>query len=316
MSDPVQRLRRALTAAGIDRDQPLTRVATFSNEVWLGDAIAVRINHGELIGGAPERLLREAVIAARVPPEARYPPIISAGFDVDLDASWLITRRVPGIQLGRAWGTMSPHDRECAIHQLAGALDALHATAADGISDDIEGPHTLPIDPLLALIDRVIDASKDPALLHDVAAFVRERWRVFDRAPPVLAHGDPHLENVLWDGANVTALLDLEWARTSFRECDLEILLSVADHPALFAAEDYEHSVCAADYADIPRWLAAAMPAWFSSPDIIDRLDLLHVSRTLGLLVDAPGSSIRRIHLRAALTGATPFRRQLSDILR
>jgi aminoglycoside phosphotransferase (APT) family kinase protein len=315
VSDPAQRLRRAVATAGLDPDQPFTPVATFSNEVWLGDAIAVRINHGELVGGDPARMLREAAIAARLPPEARYPPILAAGADPDLDAAWLITRRVPGTQLGRAWQTMSPRDRERAIRQLAEALDALHATPTDGLSDDIEGPHTLPLDALLALVDRAIDQGEDPALLHELAAFVRERWRVFEGAPLVLAHGDPHLENVLWDGVNVTALLDLEWSRAAFRECDLEILLSIADHPALFAAQDYEHTVRAADYTDIPRWLAVAMPAWFSHPDLLDRLDLLHVSRTLGALVDAPGFPIRIAHLRAVLAGHSPFGEQLSAIV-
>jgi hypothetical protein len=43
---------------------------------------------------------------------------------------------------------------------------------------------------------------------------------------------------------------------------------------------------------------------------------MLHVSCTLGALVDMPGPAIRRRHLRAALAGATPFRRQLSAIVR
>jgi glyoxylase-like metal-dependent hydrolase (beta-lactamase superfamily II) len=45
-------------------------------------------------------------------------------------------------------------------------------------------------------------------------------------------------------------------------------------------------------------------------------LDVLHVSRTLGALVDMPGSAIHRRHLRAAPAGATPFRRELSAIVR
>ena len=84
----------------------------------------------------------------------------------------------------------------------------------------------------------------------------------------------------------------------------------------LFAAADDEREVDAADYAAIPRWLAAAAPAWFSPPELLDRLDVLHVSRTLGALVEMPGSAIRSRHLRAALAGATPFRRQLSAIVR
>lgn len=290
-------LRRVLAAAGLDPALAMTRARGDANEVWLGDELVVRINDRD-----PGRLAREAQIIARVAPEARVPAIVSAG------AGWMVMRRAPGIDLGRAWGAMSDGERERAIGQLAEALAALHATPLAGIPDGVEPPHTLPLAPLLALADQAIAAGGDRALYEDAAAFVRERWDAFDLSERVLAHGDPHLENVLWDGRDVSALLDLEWARAGWRECDLEILLAIADHPALFAAADYEAAIDPATYDPIALWLCRARPDWFAAPRLLDRLEVLHVSRTLGFLADAPAAPVRVAHLRAVLAGTSFIR--------
>jgi hypothetical protein len=184
------------------------------------------------------------------------------------EIEWLITRRVRCAALLGAWPAMSARERERATRQLAAALRAFHAAPADGLDGDFEPPHTPPLVPLLEL-------ARDP----EVEAFVRARWPVFDDRNVGLVHGDPHLESVLWDGEQIW-LIDLEWSRRSWLECDLEILLSVADHPTLFAAADYE---VIGDHREMPRWLRDEYPAWFAHPRLRERLELLFVSRTLGL---------------------------------
>jgi aminoglycoside phosphotransferase len=270
------RRRSALLGCGLDPELPMARAWSYANEVWVGDELVLRIN-ARGVG----RLAREAAIAARVPREARYPEIV--GVDNDGEIEWMVTRRAPGRELGRAWPAMSVADRERAIHELAGMLAALHATPIAGIPDDIRPPHTLPLAALLALIDEVCP---EPDIAGALADFVRARWDAFDDAL-VLVHGDPHLENVLWDGSHVTALLDLEWSRPSWVHCDVEILLAIAESPRLFAAADYEAELDPAQFADLPRWLVAAQPAWFEHPRLAERLDVLYVSRTLGSFEDA-----------------------------
>jgi aminoglycoside phosphotransferase (APT) family kinase protein len=296
------RRRHALKACGLDPDLAMTRGASYANEAWLGDEVVLRVNWRGV-----GRLAREARIAARVPREAKYPEILAVGDDDELE--WMLTRRVPGVDLGRAWAGMSSALRERAIHELARALAAIHATPTDGIPDDIMPPHTLPLDDLLDLFDDVRDIGGDRFTLDAAEAFVRERWDAFDDADRGLVHGDPHLENVVWDGEHVSAVIDLEWSRPSWIHADLEILLAVADHPALFASAEYEHEVIARDYADVPRWLAAAQPAWFAHPRLVDRLEVLFVSRTLGHLIDG-NSPIRWRHLQAILDGMSYLRRR------
>ena len=309
------RRERVLALAGIT-SRTWARVPTYSNEVWLGEDIVVRINPSD-----HRRLAREARIAARVPAAAKYPALLASGSDEEIE--WTITRRVPGISLGHAWPRMSVVQRESATHELAAGLAALHATpieniegdftrdakdsrdASDGrdakdrhderdgrdrrdvIAFDIHPPHTLPLVRAIELVDDLRSRGGDRALLDAAERVMRERWSALDDADIGLVHGDPHFENFVWDGAHVSALLDLEWSRSSWIHCDVEILLAIAESPAEFASPDREHEVDPAHYADVPRWLAEAQPAWFADPRLLERLEALHVSRALGHIDEA-----------------------------
>ena len=314
-----QARQRALTAlrdAGFDPHTTITHLPLpASNETWLGEDFVLRVGTGD-----PGKLAREATVAAALPAEARYPGVIAAGQADGFE--WLISRRARGEQLSRVWHRLSRAERERAITQLADALRALHETDVSGLpgEEDLEPPHTLPLEPLRSLIEAVRgQGSVEASLCEESAALVRDRWPAFDRLGRGLVHGDAHLENVLWDGRDVTALLDLEWSRRSWLQVDLEILLSFCDHPWLFVAGDYETRAAAEDYVGVPTWLSDAHPAMFAHPRLLDRLILLHVSRTFGLLHQypphGPESSAdprdRRNHLRAVLDGSSHLHRSL-----
>lgn len=294
-----QRRQTALIACGLDPDLAMARAPSYANEVWLGAEVALRIN-ARGVG----RLAREARIAQRLPAEARYPELLAVGTDGEIE--WMLTRRARGIDLGRAWPELTTLQRERAMHELAAALAAVHATPCADIPDDIHPPHTLPIEPLIELIERVID---DTAIRGLATHFAITRWGAFDGADRGLVHGDPHFENVLWDGQQVSALLDFEWSRPSWVHADLELLLAVAEEPAEFASADRAHAVVAAHYADIPRYLHAARPDWFAHPRLVERLEVLALSRLLGCLEDDPGSDVPWERLAEMLAGARPARR-------
>ena len=297
---PEARARKALALAGLDASAPLSRASSQANEAWLGPGYVLRVNARGDIG----RLQREAHIAASLPPEARHPGVLDWGTDGEIE--WSVVRRVQGIDLSRAWPDLDRRARERATRELAQALRALHGvnTADLPTDDDLKPPHTLPLERLLELVQRVRRRGVDAGLMDDVERLVSAHWAAFDRANTGLVHGDPHLENVLWDGEHVSALIDLEWSRRSWLEVDLETILSFCDHPALFVSADYEALARASDYADVPRWLREEYPAWFAHPESSKRLTLLHVSRTLGLIIDSPTvPEVRLEHLRAVLHG-------------
>ncbi len=309
MSSSSEHARRqvALVACGLDRDLAMTRGHSYANEVWVGDEVVLRVN---ALGVG--RLAREAQIGRRVPREALYPEILNVADDGEIE--WMLTRRAKGLDLGRAWPSLTPVQRERSIHQLADALSAVHATDPTGIPGDIRSPHTLPIEPLIALIETHID---DTAICALATHFVITRWSAFDGSDRGLVHGDPHLENVMWDGERVSALLDLEWSRPSWIHADLEILLALADAPAEFATPDREHAVVAAHYADLPRWLHAARPAWFAHPHLLERLEVLSLSRLLGHFDDpaAAASVDRWEQVASVLAGEGSARRLVPSIV-
>jgi hypothetical protein len=85
MSDQVHGKRHALAAAALDPDMavcacPPTRKGVIRDDVVIRTAIAARLSA-----------------------DVRYPEIVAAASDEALDLAWWITRRVAGIQLGRAW---------------------------------------------------------------------------------------------------------------------------------------------------------------------------------------------------------------------
>ena len=305
-TEEASRRRHALAACGLDPDTPMTRASSYANETWVGDEIVLRVN----VRGVG-RLAREAAIVRRLPPAARHPGIHTIGDDGELE--WSVSPRASGIDLGRAWRTMTPAQRERATHALAHALAAVHATPTDGIPDDIEPPHTLPLAPLLELVDVVADARGHRRLLDGIRQLICDRWDAFDGTDTGLVHGDPHLENILWDGEHVSAVVDFEWARPSWIHADLEILLAISDDPKLFASADHEDSVLTIDHADIPRWLCAARPDWFAHPRLLDRLDILHASRTLGHLTEGD-SDLRWQHLESLLDGKPSFRKSMTGM--
>jgi hygromycin-B 7''-O-kinase len=293
-------------------DAALARAHSYANETWLGDGFVLRVNCRDDLG----RLRREAELAARLPAEARHPGVLACGTDGEIE--WLVLPRVAGIELSRAWPEMERGRRERAARELAGALRALHRTGGDMPSDGDPGfapPHTLPLGPLVELIGRVPSAAVDAGLLDEAEAFVRERWTAFDGDGRGLVHGDPHLENVMWDGEHVSALLDLDWSRRSWLEVDLEILLSFCDHPWLFVAADYEDRALAHSYADVPGWLADEYPEWVAHPRLGDRLAVLQISRAIGMLDEFPPTGQadpsdprdHRNHLRRVLDGSSPL---------
>jgi hypothetical protein len=103
-----------------------------------------------------------------------------------------------------------------------------------------------------------------------------------------LVHGDLTFENVLWNGTEITAVLDFEWSRGAPPDVDLDVLLRMCAYPFLHVAADYEDQTRAADYVDVPRWLAEAEPSLFSAPRQLDRLVLYSIAYDMRELLAFP----------------------------
>jgi hygromycin-B 7''-O-kinase len=295
------RAKRALAAAGLDTDVPIERASSVTNEVWLAGDYVVRVNRQP-----NQRLRREAFLGPLLPASVGYPEVVAYGGQ--LGADWLIVARRPGGVLARAWPAMAVEERREAVRQLALILRNLHRVPAPADLPAIDTPQLLggggfnAVDPLLAALDQAA------ALPHVGAGFAEDLRRIVLDTNSViepftqshLVHGDLHFENVLWDGREVTALLDFEWARPAPADVDLDIFLRFCAYPFLHVAEDYEHLTRAEDYASVPYWLADDYPELFYTPQLFERTQLYCIAYDIRELLlfppQRPPRELSRFH--------------------
>jgi aminoglycoside phosphotransferase (APT) family kinase protein len=289
----IARAKHALAEAGLESNVELTRASSVTNEVWLTPDFAVRVNRRP-----DHRLRREAQLGPKLPDEVRYPEIVAYGTGTGFD--WLVVRRRPGIVLSRCWPTMSPAQRRFAVRQLAFMLRALHQSTSPVGLDDVGAPQLLqggqgqaPAAPLLAGIERMRTiGGVDTKLVESLRDIVRSTARVLEPFDvPTLVHGDLTFENVLWDGDQVTALIDFEWARAAPSDVDLDVFLRFCAFPHLHVADDYVSQTKAEDYEDVPWWLREDYPQLFSFPHALDRLRLYAIAFEVRQLLAMPSDA-------------------------
>ena len=90
-----------------------------SNDVWLIDSLVLRI----CWRGDRTRLAREAVVAAHLPAEVRYPALVGSG-TVD-DLAWTVTRKVDGVRLDAMWSTLDIERQRSAMRDLTWPCQAI-----------------------------------------------------------------------------------------------------------------------------------------------------------------------------------------------
>lgn len=205
------------------------RAGGYSNLTWLADGLAVRI----AAEAGPGDLLREAKLAALLPPEVGYPRLIASG--VFEGHEWLLAEEAPGVNLGAAWPALGWEARGRALIDLWAKTEAVHRT---GLS--LAAPYVRPQSPFYAP-DPILAAEQirqleergllQPAQSAVLAAALDRFWNALPGATVVLNHGDLCTENALWHEGRVSALLDFEFAVAAPVELDANELLGQAYIP-------------------------------------------------------------------------------------
>lgn len=314
MSTGLARARavRALSQVGLS-SADLVRADSVTNEVWTTPHYVVRVNRD-----ASPRLYREAVLSQVLPSEVGYPPIVQHGGDIGSD--WLVLERVPGLPLSRAWPSMTQTQRRRAVSQIAQRLKAIHKTICPRLDGLGAAPHLLDPAPtgaqaVMRLLESIDEAARlphvDPAVMGETADMVTALCGALDPFDvPTVVHGDLTFENVMWDGSDVSAMLDFEFARPGPPDLDLDVLLRFVALPQLHVAADYEARTRAEDYADVPWWLAEDYPELFAHPRQFDRSRVYSLAWDVReMLAFPPHDTVRNLHRHH------PYRR-LTNVLR
>jgi aminoglycoside phosphotransferase (APT) family kinase protein len=284
------RARMALKGAGLDLSLPLERASSVTNEVWLAGDYVIRVNRHP-----NQRLRREAALAPLLPDDIGYPEIVAYGGD--LGADWLVCRRVPGLVLSRCWPAMTRDERREAVRQLSAKMRRMHRFEFPTDLPDIDAPQLLggthsfsPVDPLLDALNRARTLDNvDPRLIDQAGALVRKTAFALDPFDhTTLVHGDLTFENILWDGSQITAVLDFEWARAGPADLDLDVFLRFCAYPFLHVAEDYEHLTLAEDYAEVPWWVGEDYPELFDFRQQFERIRLYAIAYDVRELLRFP----------------------------
>lgn len=310
---------RILASCGLDAE-PLAPVHSYSSNVWVGPRHVVRLQPAHL----RQVLAHEARVLPALPPELPRAQVVRHGREDRF--GWMVLRRLPGEQLGRCWPGMPPADRQSAIEQLGLAMARLHAVPEPQRFRHpwVEDPEPVTYQQHPRHVELVSTAARaldgvDVELVDAAEAFVRERLEAFDDVEPLaLVHADLHFENVLWDRERrrLTAVLDFEMARPAPADLDLNVILRMCGVGALLVAEDYEDEIRPEDFTDVPHWLAAAYPALFSHPRLVERQEAYAAMYALRALVAYwKGRSFWALdELRDLLAGRSFVTRLLADV--
>ena len=294
---PYARLQLVATRAGFSSVDEAVRLASDSNDAWrIGDSV-LRI----CWRGDPQRLHREALLLERLPSSVPHPQLLGVG-DVN-GLSWTVTRWVADApNLTDVWHSMPKRDRDSAVAQLAAAMESLHgwepddlvrqglaqrapaATITDVLGADL---NPLPIDRALRLIEPARQVRHvDPDVIGALANRLESLRHVDDLNSDggVVVHGDLHLNNIMWSGSRIAAIVDFEWVRLGPADLELQPLLRPEPgHPP-----------------EIVGQLARTYPALVAEPHTVDRLWLYDLAFTLRHLLvwppTAPGSDLPAWH--------------------
>lgn len=288
--DPALRLNAVLLASGLNPLRRPVGVESHSNDTYLiGDPVhgpsVLRICYRGDVG----RLLREAAVGGRVPPEVGYPDVLGSGetFVEGWRLTWSLTRQLRGSTLRDAWPGLTSEERRQATRSAGDALRALHAWRPErGLVADLEWPspdtlttpdlvigaslHPLPMERAGVLIDALATRGDVDQVLVGAARDAVERLghlapELDDPAPGQLIHGDLHLSNIWWSDRGEAGLIDLEWVRFAPPWVDLARIQENAD-------ADLAEGVTA--HVDFLRWLEEDSPQLFAVDRFADRIRL------------------------------------------
>ena len=263
--DSGARLRLVAETAKLTIDTPIP-LPSDSNEVWKIGELVLRICHWST---DCTRLQREALILEHLPDEVLRVRLADSGVIDNL--SWTLTHWVPGTMLSECWAALDRTQQRTAAEELGHALRALHAweprpevRAALAARpdqpdyDDVVGAdlNPLPVDRALRLIESAKHLENvDQQLVEQLGEQLEQLRHLDPLTVPTsgtAVHGDAHLNNVVWNGSRVAALLDFEWARLGPPDLELQPLL--------------------ASHGDVLRPLVKAYPAIVADAHVVDRL--------------------------------------------
>lgn len=226
--------RLSRTAAGIFArygvDFALARRAGgWTNLTWRGGGFFLRV----AVHPGTDKIGREVKLAALLPPEVGYPPLIEYGVTEGFE--WSLAKDLAGVSLDKAWQGLGWEERCRALVQLWQKAQAVHTVDISKVgelasrkawfnaTDAVEASACL----RRLAAQGILKKQQATSLEESLDRF----WQVLPGADIVLNHGDLTLANALWQNGEIVSLLDFEFAVIAPAELDLNGLVKIAFPP-------------------------------------------------------------------------------------
>jgi aminoglycoside phosphotransferase (APT) family kinase protein len=180
------------------------------------------------------------------------PRLLASGIDgAEPPGSWVLISRLPGI------ADITPDRPAVAAEQLGQALARIHATPQHRLSG------------FPSVLDR--PGGSRTALSGPAAGVVGASWNLLARAPHVLTHHDFWSGNVVWDGAELTGVVDWSGSALGPRGfdvswCRLDLYLLHSES----TADEFLDSYQAVSQSDLPDSLLWDLWAVAQSDQIVE----------------------------------------------
>jgi scyllo-inosamine 4-kinase len=250
--------REVLARFEVDPSQA-RRAEGWTNATWLTDALAVRV----ALSQGSTTFAREVALVSILPEEVGYPAIVASGV---MDGyEWVLTRRVPGENLGTLWPNLSWAERATAATWLWRRAQVVHGvdlTVARRVASTRSPLYARDADEAGQRLARLVEAGiLTRAERRALESLLHGFWPVLDDAPVVLNHGDLCTENALWRDGRVTALFDFEFAVVAPVVVDLVELVKIAYAP-------HEHGDVTPDTAGLDRTLLQDVVAAIATAEV------------------------------------------------
>ena len=220
---------------------------------------------------------------------AKVPRTIDYG-EID-SRQYLLTEKMPGKKLSCDWLFFSEIQKENFIIQIVEQLKILHSIRFDKYSP--QRPHEFDnFKDAIAFITTSIngfdsvDTKKLDKQTGENFKFIKQYYQnnldILDEVETaVFVHNDLHFENILYQGDEITALIDFDFARQAPKDYELWHLVDFFREPVYYVAKELEPMWRRYNIGNEIRYFKKHYPELFAYKDLLSRLRLYMVDQMI-----------------------------------
>ena len=250
------------------------------------------------------------LVARGIEAGAKLPRIVAHG-NVG-GKNYLLMDRVSGKKLSEGWLGFSERQKERFLGQLVEQMRILHSVRFEKYSTQ----RPKEFDTFLEAVDWQTDfgsvstetlTAETRANLALLTTFYEDNKNLLsDSDPPVFVHNDLHLENILYEGDDITGLIDFDFSRQAPKDYELWMFVSFFSNPAYFVEEKLEAAWSQYECREDLKTFKRLYSELFSREDVLTRIRVISSTIFWGICTtDTSTSSTKKSNCFSKAIGST-----------